>query len=185
MENETDSSETPESKNIMPKQFVAAISLGLVVSLIMAAIGLALSVDGQVIASNNIVSVTGNAGSLTGNVKEFILSISNGNYQPNPITVNKGDTVRLVADLNSVRGCYRTVFIPKFNVRKTVSESDRAIEFVASVAGTFRITCGMGMAGGLIAVKDANGSVPATTDISGQAKHGTCGSSGGCGFGGR
>lgn len=184
MENETESSEPAVTGN--GKKLIAAASLGVVITLMLVAIGLAFSngVVGQSPATNGAayVPVTGVAG--TASVKEFTLTISNGDYQPNPITVNKGDTVRLVADLNSIKGCYRTVVIPKFGVRKTLSTTDNVIEFVASEAGTFRMTCGMGMAGGSIVVKDANGAVPATTDVSAQKTQGSCGSGGGCGCGG-
>jgi len=189
MENETNNENEigagNENRGMNAKQLGAAIGLGILVSIIFVSIGLAFSSGslGQTgLASNS--PVVSPAVVATGPVKEFALSISGGVYQPNPITVNKGDTVRLVADVNSIRGCYSTVVISKFGVRKTVKAGDNIIEFVASEAGTFQVTCGMGMAGGSIVVKDTNGTVPATTDV-GQAKQGSCGSGGGgCGCGG-
>lgn len=189
MENETQ--ETADSEgagNPVRKKMYAAASIGIVALLVLVAFGFAFSTGpaGLVLTGVSASPDGASTGASGSSVKEFTLSFSGGSYQPNPITVNKGDTVRLVADMGSILGCYRTVVIPKFGVRKTVSVGDNIIEFTASEAGTFQVTCGMGMAGGSIVVKDESGSVPKTTDITGAPKQGSCGSSGGgCGCGAR
>ena len=181
--------ETQERKKNNGK-IAATITILAVLSLMVVAIGLAMSTNavGQAVstASNPTVSAaSSNVVAATGTVKEFTLSMKNGIYQPYPITVNKGDTVRLIGDLTSITGCYRTVVIPKFGVRKTLTASDKTIEFVASEAGTFRMTCGMNMAGGSIVVQDAGGTVPVVADVQPQTSGGCGGSGGGCGCGGR
>lgn len=144
----------------------------------------------SIISIAGIAAVTGNSTSLpkqansagSGTVKQFSLTFANGDYQPNPIIVNKGDTVRLVADMSSIYGCYRAIVIPAFGVRKVVSQSDNVVEFTASKAGTFQMTCSMGMAGGSIVVME-NGKVPASPPASNDVISGSgqsCGT-GGCG----
>ena len=85
--------------------------------------------------------------------QEIALSFQNGAYYPYEIHVKKGVPVKLVADMNSIRGCMTTVIMPAFGVRKTLSSGDNAIEFTPTQTGTFDYTCGMGMGRGKIIVE--------------------------------
>jgi plastocyanin domain-containing protein len=108
------------------------------------------------------------------------------NYYPNPVRVKIGIPVRLVADINNMPGCSKSIVIPEFGVRKSVSTSDNIIEFTPNKSGTFQFSCSMGMYRGQIIVENADGSVAAYTGSAPVSNGGTYGGSDcGCGCGGR
>jgi len=118
-------------------------------------------------------------------VQGITLSVQGSTYYPNPIRVKKGIPVRLVADIASMPGCSKSIVMPDFGVRKTVSASGNVIEFTPQQSGTFGFSCSMNMYRGTIVVEDADGSVAAFTGNAPKAAVGSCGgSSGGCGCGG-
>jgi len=119
-------------------------------------------------------------------VQEVAVSMQGYQYQPYPIRVKVGVPVRLTVDLNTVKGCFRSIVIPELGVSGRVSEGSNTIEFTPTKAGTFRMTCGMGMAQGTFIVEDANGQAPpATTQpVPLRGGGGSCGAGGGCGCGG-
>ena len=139
-------------------------------------------------------SITGNAAAkaqLQDEKQVVTVTMQGSTYMPNPIRLKKGVPAVLNVDTNSVRGCYRAIQIPTFNVRKVVSASDNKIEFTPDKAGTFGFSCYMGMGRGQIVVEDESGSVPITADATAQVaaagsagSGSSCGSSGGCGCGG-
>ncbi|MBI5229384.1 cupredoxin domain-containing protein [Candidatus Micrarchaeota archaeon] len=131
--------------------------------------------------------ITGNAVAASGNpgVQQVSLSYQYGNYYPNTIRVKKGIPVRITVDTNTVVGCMKTIVIPEFGVRKTVSFGDNVIEFTPTKSGRFPFSCSMGMGTGVIEVEDENGKV---ADYQGASlpKGGSCGvGGGGCGCGRR
>ena len=81
------------------------------------------------------------------------LSFQNGNYYPQVIRVKQNIPVKMVVDLNTVKGCMRTVIIPKFGVRKSVTSTDNIITFTPTEKGEFGFSCGMGMGTGKIIVE--------------------------------
>ncbi|MFH0714124.1 MAG: cupredoxin domain-containing protein [Candidatus Micrarchaeota archaeon] len=142
------------------------------------------SLTGAVVGAGSKLSseIKPQASSATGNVKTFQLSFDGAAYSPQVLRVKLGDKVRIEADTNTLRGCMTTIVAPDFGVRKRISPGDNVIEFTADKAGTFRISCPMGMGNGKIEVEDANGNVP--TNIASPPIANSCGSSGGCGCGG-
>ncbi|MFH1631070.1 MAG: cupredoxin domain-containing protein [Candidatus Aenigmatarchaeota archaeon] len=115
------------------------------------------------------------------------LSFKNGNYYPNTIELKKGVPVVIEVDMNTVRGCYRSIIIPTFGVRKTVTTSNNKIEFTPDKAGTFGFSCSMGMGTGKLVVEDESGNVPASVNTVSQdiPTGGSCSTGGGgCGCGG-
>jgi plastocyanin len=120
-------------------------------------------------------------------VQEVQVSMQGYTYQPSPVRVKAGVPVRFVVDLNSVRGCMRSIQIPELGVSGRVAQGSNVMEFTPTKAGTFRMTCGMGMADGTIIVEDENGIAPAAMAapqaVPVAAPGGSCGS-GGCGCGG-
>lgn len=122
---------------------------------------------------------------VNGGVQEVTLTVQGGNYYPNPIVVKKGVSVRLIADIGKMPGCSKSIVIPEFGIRKTVSSSDNLIEFTPGKSGTFQFSCSMGMYRGTIVVQEADGTVAAYTGSAPAAKAGSCGANGGgCGCGG-
>ncbi len=129
----------------------------------------------------------GQLAAVNNGVQEVQLTVQGGNYMPNPIRVKKGVLVRLVADLNSVRGCASGIVIPDFGVSKTVRAGDNAIEFTPDKSGTFQFSCPMGMYRGTIIVEEADGTVATYTGNAAPAATGGCrmgAGGGGCGCGG-
>ncbi len=78
-----------------------------------------------------------------------------GGYAVAPTTVTKGVPVKMEADLDTVRGCARTVVIDAFNVKKTVKKGDSTIAFTPDKAGNVEIVCGMNMVKGILTVTEA------------------------------
>ena len=121
-------------------------------------------------------------------VQEVALSMTGYQYQPTPIRVKVGVPVRFTTDLSTVRGCMRSIVIPELGVSGRVSEGSNTIEFTPTKAGTFRMTCSMGMGQGTIVIEDANGQVPITAQAAAPVKaagsDASCGAGGGCGCGG-
>ncbi len=74
-------------------------------------------------------------------------------YKFEPASVNLGDKITIVADMNKISGCFRTVVIPSMAIRKYLSDSDNKIIFTAKKAGEFPVTCAMGMGSGKLIVK--------------------------------
>jgi plastocyanin len=120
-----------------------------------------------------------------GSAQDVTLTLQGSNYYPYPIRAKVGQTVRITADLSSVRGCATTIIMPEFGVQKTFTAGDDTIEFTPTKSGTYAFSCGMGMYIGQIVVENADGSV---ADYAGSAPvktGGSCGMSrgGGCGCG--
>jgi len=144
-------------------------------------------ITGNVLSSAQNDTTPPGAVPQTGSVQVVQMTMQSGNYTLNPSQVRVNVPVRLVADMNTIRGCYTTVVIKDIGVRKTLSLSDNTIEFTPTKTGTFHMTCGMNMAGGQIVVVDESGNASASTySPSSASAGGTCGSgsSGGCGCGG-
>ena len=132
-------------------------------------------------------------------------------YSPSTIRVKQGDHVRLDFDPSTLPGCKAQVIIWGLNEQITVSPSNHVLEFTADKAGTYRMSCGMGMINGVFIVDAAGANTAGTANSAGSAQTGgsagaaggaqlkgaidptslpgpsggTCGgSSGGCGCGG-
>ena len=92
-------------------------------------------------------------------VQNVKLSVNNYQYNLEPSTLKKGIPVRMEVDLSKVNGCLRSIVIPAFNIRKNVRPGDNLIEFTPDKAGTFSITCSMGMGKGQFIVTESAGSI--------------------------
>lgn len=120
----------------------------------------------------------------TGDVQKVHFSVNGSTYYPYPIRVKKGIPVQLIGDMNNMPGCSRSIVIPEFGIKKTISEGDNVIEFTPDKSGTFQFSCSMNMYRGQIIVEESNGSVAAYTGNTSVPNAGSCGGSGcGCGCG--
>jgi copper chaperone CopZ len=147
--------------------------------------------DGSITPASTSSFVGNTGGSLAtvaNGVQMVQLSVQGSNYYPNPIRVKRGIPVQLVADINDMPGCSKSIVIPEFGVKKIVSATDNVIEFTPDKSGTFNFSCSMNMYRGQIIVEEADGSVAAYTGSAPAPSGGTCGGSGGgcsCGCGSR
>lgn len=82
------------------------------------------------------------------------LSFDETGYVVTPSTVTKGVPVKMEVDLETVKGCMRTVVIDAFNVKQTVKAGATTIEFTPSKSGTIQIVCGMNMGKGRFTVTE-------------------------------
>ncbi len=80
------------------------------------------------------------------------LTLKNFNYYPNIINLKKGVPAKIVVDTKKVGGCFASIIIPDFGIRKFVSGNDNIIEFTPTKTGIFRFSCPMGMGSGKIIV---------------------------------
>ncbi len=87
-------------------------------------------------------------------VQQVRLTFDDKGYVVTPPTVTKGVPVKMDVDLQTVKGCMRTVVIGAFNVKKTVKEGDTTIEFTPAKSGPIEIVCGMNMGKGSFKVVD-------------------------------
>lgn len=130
----------------------------------------------------------GSLAAVNNGVQQVSVSMQGYQYIPNPIRLKVGVPARMTVDLNTVRGCMRNIRIPELGVSARVSEGNNVIEFTPTKAGTFRMTCSMGMGQGIVLVEDQNGQVPTPSPnaaLISPPAGGSCGAGGGgCGCGG-
>ena len=67
------------------------------------------------------------------------------NYLFSSDTVQVGEPVRIIADVDSLKGCYRYIQVPQYDISKYVTDSDNSIEFTPTETGEILFTCSMGM----------------------------------------
>ena len=82
------------------------------------------------------------------------LSFDDKGYVVTPSTVTKGVPVKMDVDLDTVKGCMRTVVIDAFNVKQTVKAGATTIEFTPTKPGPIQIVCGMNMGKGQFTVTE-------------------------------
>ncbi len=87
-------------------------------------------------------------------VQNVRLTADGSTYIVTPSTVTKDVPVKLEVDLDTVKGCLRTVVISAFNVKKTVKTGDTTIEFTPTKTGKIDIVCGMNMGKGTFTVTE-------------------------------
>ena len=87
-----------------------------------------------------------------GNAQQVALSMKNGNYFPNTITVKANQPVEVTLD-SSVVGCYRAFTIRDLGVADLSNNPSDTITFTPTKTGSFRFACSMGMGFGTIIVE--------------------------------
>jgi plastocyanin domain-containing protein len=85
-------------------------------------------------------------------VQSVKLTFDAKGYVVTPAKLTKGVPVKMDVDLDTVKGCMRTVVIAAYNVKKTVKTDDTTIEFTPTTTGEIQIICGMNMGKGSFTV---------------------------------
>ncbi|MDO9108402.1 MAG: sulfite exporter TauE/SafE family protein [Coriobacteriia bacterium] len=92
-------------------------------------------------------------------VAEIPLSIVNTQFQPQNINIPADEAVRLIVDRQEANACSDQLAVPQMNVLVDLAPFDTTIvELPATKAGTYTLTCGMGMMSGSITVGAGGGS---------------------------
>ena len=117
----------------------------LIVIIVLVAFGIFLIKDTNVFGNSGGDSNSDKAQSVT-------LSIKNGNYYPQTITVKVNEPVRIYLD-GSVTGCYRAFTITELGVSKYLESPTDYVEFTPTKKGSFRFACSMGMGTGTLIVE--------------------------------
>jgi len=136
-----------------------------------------------VFVNSGSATTTGNNVISDEEVQVVKLSVEGGNYVLSPSTIKKDIPVRIEADMSKMPGCSKSVVIPGFNIRKTLTQGDNVIEFIPNKAGTFNIACSMNMYQGRFTVLEDDGSEPVYVEQQ-SATGRSCGMGSGCGCGG-
>ena len=87
-------------------------------------------------------------------VQKVKLSFDDKGYVVTPSTLTKGVPVEMDVDLDTVKGCMRTVVIESLKVKKTVKAGDTKLEFTPDKSGNVPVICGMNMGKGAFTVVD-------------------------------
>ncbi len=83
----------------------------------------------------------------------FTLSWGKLNYNPEVITVKKGQPVKIIADTERLQGCFRSFQIPDLGIQKSFTEKDKEVIFTPEKEGEFTFGCSMGMGRGKLVVE--------------------------------
>jgi len=87
-----------------------------------------------------------------GDVQIVNLGVANYNYDPETITVQSNKKVRIVGNMQQLKGCLRAFTIPDLSIRKIFTDNDNVLEFMPDKKGTFGFSCSMGMGIGKLIV---------------------------------
>lgn len=101
----------------------------------------------QVAVHPDVLSAsTDNEVSLQNGIQTARITVTNGGYSPQFITLQKNIPVRLVLETINVQSCSRSFTIPALNIQKLLPESGETIvEFTPHEIGPLNFTCSMGM----------------------------------------
>ncbi len=108
-----------------------------------------------------------NTGSSAGQTVTIQVKGAGAQYNPSTIRVTQGQHVRLDFDPSTLPGCEAQVIIWGLNQQITVSPSNHVLEFTADKAGTYRMSCGMGMINGVFIVDPAGAANTAGVNAAG------------------
>ncbi|MDO8341269.1 MAG: cupredoxin domain-containing protein, partial [Candidatus Woesebacteria bacterium] len=112
-----------------------------------------------------------------------------GGYSPNKFTIIKGVPVRWIVTSENIYSCASSIISQQLGIRASLKLGKNIFEFTPTETGTIRFSCSMGMYNGSFTVVDGGGfdtSVKLQDNLPTTAPNApSCGSSGGCGCGGR
>lgn len=92
-------------------------------------------------------------------VVEIPIVIENTRFVPNVVSIPADTPVRLVVDRREAGACSDQIALPQLGVLQNLApNATTVVELPATSAGTYTLTCGMGMMDGLLIAGDASGS---------------------------
>lgn len=79
-------------------------------------------------------------------IQNISITVNNGGYSPNSLTLRKGVPVRLTLKTTNVQSCSRSFTIPALNIQRLLpSTGETVIEFTPKKLGALVFSCSMGM----------------------------------------
>ena len=99
-------------------------------------------------------------------VVEVPLTIRNTQYVPSTITIPAGKAVRIIVDRQEDVACSNALVLPQLGVNAPLADNAvTAVSVPPAKAGTYTMTCGMGMMSGVLIVTGAGGSAAGGSPI--------------------
>jgi len=80
------------------------------------------------------------------------MTVANGTFQPNALTVKKGVPVQWDIDGKDISGCASSIVVPSYGISVKLAQGPNIIRFTPKGPGTIPFSCGMGMIRGTITV---------------------------------
>lgn len=79
-------------------------------------------------------------------VQNITITVNNGGYSPNLLTLKKDIPVHLTLKTNNIQSCSRAFTIPALNIQKLLpSTGETVIDFTPKTLGALTFSCSMGM----------------------------------------
>lgn len=101
-------------------------------------------------------------------VVEVPVTIQNTQFVPNKLTWPADRPVRIIVDRREANSCSKQLAIPQLGVLADLKDNGvTAVDVPAAKAGSYTLTCGMGMMSGSIAIGGAAGPAPLAGALSG------------------
>jgi sulfite exporter TauE/SafE len=80
------------------------------------------------------------------------MTVANGTFQPNALTVKNGTPVQWDIDGKDISGCANSIVVPSYGISVKLAQGPNVIRFTPKGPGTIPFSCGMGMIRGTITV---------------------------------
>lgn len=87
-------------------------------------------------------------------VQVVYMTQTSGGYKPNKFTIKKELPVKWVIDSKSSNSCASSIYLPKYNIRDSLSLGINTIEFIPKEQGEIKFSCSMGMYSGKFIVTE-------------------------------
>ena len=81
------------------------------------------------------------------------LGVANYNYDPQTIKVKANKPVKIIGNMNQLKGCLRSFNIRDLGISKVFSNNDNVLEFTPKEKGTHSFSCSMGMGYGQLIIE--------------------------------
>ena len=99
-------------------------------------------------------------------VVEVPLTIRNTQYVPSTITIPAGKAVRIIVDRQEDVACSNALVLPQLGVNAPLADNAvTAVSVPPTKAGTYTMTCGMGMMSGVLVASGSGGSAASGSPI--------------------
>lgn len=96
--------------------------------------------------TNNNSKTPKYTGTMTKDLQQVIINVTNSGYTPKVVTLKKGVKVRVILNSQNVRSCSRSFTIPSLNIEKLLPvDGATIIEFTPIKTGPISFSCTMGM----------------------------------------